>query len=180
MLRFTVYCFVRDWPSSEVVGQNSDWGSRPADIAEILFTGISSYPSNIVSSNNKADQPGYYLNEVRALCAVCKVSADKQMNQYMYLKNRPQFMTRVDYIACLLVHGQVTIIFVVSVGLSVCLCRVFLSRRSSDFDETWTYVTCLVLVVSPVRPLGAGWPLKKLVFLGVLGARGLHPRPWTT
>ena len=27
-----------------------------------------------------------------------------------------------------LVHGQVTIIFVVSVGLSVCLCRVFLSR----------------------------------------------------
>ena len=28
----------------------------------------------------------------------------------------------------LLVHGQVTIIFVVSVGLSVCLCRVFLSR----------------------------------------------------
>jgi len=28
----------------------------------------------------------------------------------------------------LLVHGQVTIIFVVSVCLSVCLCRVFLSR----------------------------------------------------
>ena len=27
------------------------------------------------------------------------------------------------------VHGQVTIIFVVPVGLSVCLCRVFLSRR---------------------------------------------------
>jgi len=27
-----------------------------------------------------------------------------------------------------LVHGQVTIIFVVTVGLSVCLCRVFLSR----------------------------------------------------
>jgi len=30
-----------------------------------------------------------------------------------------------------LVHGQVTIIFVVSVCLSVCLCRVFLSRLSS-------------------------------------------------
>jgi len=44
-----------------------------------------------------------------------------------------------------LVHGQVTIIFVVSVGLSVCLCRVFLSRLWSDFDETWTYVTCLGL-----------------------------------
>jgi len=37
-----------------------------------------------------------------------------------------------------LVHGQVTIIFVVSVCLSVCLCRVFLSRLWSDFDETWT------------------------------------------
>jgi len=39
-----------------------------------------------------------------------------------------------------LVHGQVTIIFVVSVGLSVCLCRVFLSCLWSDFDQTWTYV----------------------------------------
>jgi len=32
------------------------------------------------------------------------------------------------YAYFLLVHGQVTIIFVVSVCLSVCLCRVFLSR----------------------------------------------------
>ena len=50
-----------------------------------------------------------------------------------------------------LVHGQVTIIFVVSVGLSVCLfvclCRVFLSRLWSDFDQTRTYVICLGLVV---------------------------------
>jgi len=44
-----------------------------------------------------------------------------------------------------LVHGQVTIIFVVSVGLSVCLCRVFLSRLWSDFDQTRTYVICLGL-----------------------------------
>jgi len=52
----------------------------------------------------------------------------------------------------ILVHGQVTIIFVVSVGLSVCLsvclCRVFISRLWSDFDQTWTYVICLGLVVS--------------------------------
>jgi len=38
----------------------------------------------------------------------------------------------------MLVHGQVTIIFVVSVCLYVCLfvclCRVFLSRLWSDFD----------------------------------------------
>jgi len=44
----------------------------------------------------------------------------------------------------LLVHGQVTIIFVVSVCLfvclSVCLCRVFLSHLWSDFKQTWTYV----------------------------------------
>ena len=32
------------------------------------------------------------------------------------------------FVAGFLVHSQVTIIFVVSVGLSVCLCRVFLSR----------------------------------------------------
>ena len=48
-----------------------------------------------------------------------------------------------------LVHGQVTIIFVVSVCLSVCLCRVFLSRLWSDFDQTRTHVICLGLVVSP-------------------------------
>jgi len=52
-----------------------------------------------------------------------------------------------------LVHGQVTIIFVVSVCsfvclsvcLSVCLCRVFLSRLWSDFDQTRKYVICLGL-----------------------------------
>jgi len=49
---------------------------------------------------------------------------------------------------CILVHGQLTIIFVVSVGLSVCLCRVFLSRLWSDFDQTRTYVIYLGLVVS--------------------------------
>ena len=47
-----------------------------------------------------------------------------------------------------LVHGQVTIIFVMSVGYSVCLCRVFLSRLWSDFDQTRIYVICLGLVVS--------------------------------
>jgi len=48
----------------------------------------------------------------------------------------------------MLVHGQVTIIFVVSVGLFVCLfvclCRVFLSCLWSDFDQTWTYVNVWV------------------------------------
>ena len=48
-----------------------------------------------------------------------------------------------------LVHGQVTIIFVVSVCLSVCLCRVFLSRLWSDLNQTRTHVICLGLVVSP-------------------------------
>jgi len=42
----------------------------------------------------------------------------------------------------LLLHGQVTIIFVVSVCLSVCLCRVFLSRLRSDLDQTRTHATC--------------------------------------
>jgi len=42
----------------------------------------------------------------------------------------------------LLVHGQVTIIFVVSVCLFVCLCRVFLSRLWSDLDQTRSHVTC--------------------------------------
>jgi len=36
-----------------------------------------------------------------------------------------------------------------SVCLSVCLCRVFLSRLRSDLDQTRTHVTCPGLVVSP-------------------------------
>jgi len=35
------------------------------------------------------------------------------------------------------------------VCLSVCLCRVFLSRLWSDFDQTWAYVICQGLVLSP-------------------------------
>ena len=36
-----------------------------------------------------------------------------------------------------------------SVCLFVCLCRVFLSRLWSDFDQTRTHVTCRGLIVSP-------------------------------
>jgi len=73
----------------------------------------------------------------------------------------------------ILAHGQVTIIFVVSVCLSVCLfvCAELFSavldadavaprvetlhldtitfRYCSDFYQAWTYVICLGLVVSP-------------------------------
>ena len=56
---------------------------------------------------------------------------------------------RIFWAKRFLVHGQVTIIFVVSVCLSVCLCRVFLSRLWSDFDQTRTHAICLGLVVSP-------------------------------
>ena len=63
-----------------------------------------------------------------------------------------------------------TIIFVVSVCLSVCLCRVFLSRLWSDFDQTRTYVICLGLVGSPrnkgCATPGGWWPLKTCIFRG--------------
>jgi len=58
-----------------------------------------------------------------------------------------------------------------SVCLFVCLCRAFLSRLLSDFDQTWTYVTCLVLLC-PLEYRGWVTP-KKLVFLGILGLRKL-------
>ena len=77
----------------------------------------------------------------------------------------------------MLVHGKVTVNFVVSVYLFVCLfvclCRVFLSRLRSDLDQTRAHVTCPGLVVSPriwelCDPWGLGDP-KNLVFLGVFG-----------
>jgi len=63
-----------------------------------------------------------------------------------------------------LVHGQMTIIFVVSVCLSACLCRVFLSRLRSDFDQTRTYVIYLGLVVSPSCATPGGWVTPKNLY----------------
>jgi len=49
----------------------------------------------------------------------------------------------------LLVHGQVTIIFVVSVGLSVCLFVQFFSAVFDPISIKLGHVICLGLVVSP-------------------------------
>jgi len=70
---------------------------------------------------------------------------------FIWLRQAKQVICSLDFVlsssfavssgvgtSLLLVHGQVTIIFVVSVCLSVCLCRVFLSRLWSDFDQTRT------------------------------------------
>jgi len=72
-------------------------------------------------------------------------------------------------IQLLLVHGKVIIIFVVSVCLFVCLCRVFLNRLRSDLDQTMTHVTCPGLAVSPriwglCDPWGLGDPQKTCIF----------------
>jgi len=72
-----------------------------------------------------------------------------------------------------LVHGQVTIIFVVSVGLSVCLCRAFLSCLWSDFNQTWTNLC--PLEYRGCATSGAWVTPKKLVVLGVLGLKKLSP-----
>jgi len=92
-------------------------------------------------------------------------------------QQRLQWQKYTNLLKEYLVHGQVTIIFIVSVCLFVCLCRVFLSRVWSDFDQTWTYVVCLGLVVSlEYRGCATpgGWLTpKKLVFLGVLGLKKL-------
>jgi len=86
-----------------------------------------------------------------------------------------QIVTGINF-TLLLVHGQVTIIFVESVCLSVCLfvclsvclCRVF----SAVFDPIsfklrhMLYV-CVELCPLEYRgcgPLGAGWPLKTCIF----------------
>ena len=96
-----------------------------------------------------------------------------------------QFATWVCYtcITPVLVHGKVTIIFVVSVCLSVCLsvfvclCRVFLSRLRSDLDQTRTHVTCPGLVVSPriwgCATLG-GWVILKNLYFRGFGAAVNH------
>jgi len=67
--------------------------------------------------------------------------------RHLYSAGRPSRLASAHILV--LVHRQVTIIFVVSVSLSVCLCRVFLSRLRSDLDQTRTHVTCPGLVVSP-------------------------------
>jgi len=51
-------------------------------------------------------------------------------------------------LTCLNIGSRPSDHYFSSVCLSVCLCRVFLSRLWSDFDQTRTYVICLGLVVS--------------------------------
>ena len=61
----------------------------------------------------------------------------------------PQYRTALSRVITIEIYwfnGQVTVIFVVC--LSVCLCRVFLSRLRSDVDQTRTRVSCPGLVVS--------------------------------
>ena len=83
--------------------------------------------------------------------------------------------TKRRYITYCIVGSRPSDHYFRSVCLSVCLCRVFLSRLWSDFDQTRTCIICLGLVVSPEYrgcATPGGWvTLKKLVFLGVLGLK---------
>ena len=66
-------------------------------------------------------------------------------------KERLLFMKVLQILCCLLlilVGSRPSDHYFRSVCLSVFLCRVFLSRLWSDFDQTRTYVICLSLVVS--------------------------------
>ena len=80
-----------------------------------------------------------------------------------------------------LVHGQVTIIFVVSVCLSVCLfvCSFVQSfsqpssiRFGSNQDTCYmSGSSCVPQNIGAVQPLGAGSPLKNLYFQGFWGSK---------
>ena len=64
-----------------------------------------------------------------------------------------------------------------SVCLSVCLCRVFLSRLRSDLDQTRTHVTCPGLVVSlEYRGCATrgGWVTPKNLYFRGFGAAVNH------
>jgi len=76
----------------------------------------------------------------------CQLFQFSYSSRYEPVLTKPaRSMSDLNMYLSILVHGQVTIIFVVSVCLSVCLCRVFLSRLWSDFDQTRTCVICLGL-----------------------------------
>jgi len=89
-------------------------------------------------------------------------------------------VSRIRCAVVFLVHGQVTIIFVVSVCLSVCLfvCLFVCAELfSAVFDPIWIKLGHMLHVrvyLCPVEYRGCatpgGWVTpKKLVFLGVLG-----------
>jgi len=71
---------------------------------------------------------GYAIDQVQDAVTVVDVPCDV----INYTVSTRLYILMYDLCNMLLVHGQVTIIFVVSVclfvGLSVCLCTVFLSR----------------------------------------------------
>ena len=71
---------------------------------------------------------------IRWICLQCVCSGSGHLNGVIF-GSRPS--------------GHYLRSFCLFVRLSVCLCSVFLSRLWSDFDQTWTYVIRLGLVVSP-------------------------------
>jgi len=135
---------------------------------------ISSYPSNQgVSSAKNSTSHSLMTSTPESLCNMFYPDTGRRwhltIHQYLFIEKLTNrilntemqklvthgaisslhYCSNPQWSLLLLVHGQVTIIFVVSVRLSVCLCRVFLSRLWSDFDQTRTHVICLDLVVSP-------------------------------
>jgi len=80
-------------------------------------------------------ESGVHLDSVYFDCiAVMKAMSKLKLNLASGPRGLPSMLFKrldkhiAEPLALMLVHGQVTIIFVVSVCLSVCLCRVFLSR----------------------------------------------------
>ena len=121
-------------------------GLRPHMDGSIVFTRWRhcAPPSNMLPWTTRVHVPND-ISIGSAVFAGLTTVTDRQTDRptvrprYSVCNNRPHLCLRstamrsnnvVDYVekSEFLVHGQVTIIFVVSVCLSVCLCRVFLSR----------------------------------------------------
>jgi len=95
----------------------------------------------MVQSSTEADTPTIQLGATPSGLTSAHLH-HTQIQNYLHTFSTDEHTEDNDGVTTtmMLVHGQVTIIFVLSVGLSVsvCLCRVFLSHLLSDFDQTRT------------------------------------------
>jgi len=96
----------------------------------------------------------------------------------VFSANLCSLLHREQSVSVLLVHGQVTIIFVVSVCFFVCLfvCAEFFSAVFDPISIKLGHVLYVWVWLCPLEYRGCatpeGWVIpKKLVFLGVLGLK---------
>ena len=149
----------RSWPGW--LGEILKWFARRKTVAHPSIKFDTHYPCPRTVFTDRAYCPWTLLSKMTPVfsetCAVATANFSANFDVYSDISDAEtlEYSIAINAVLCLVRynvgsrpsdHYFRSVCWFVS--LSVCLCRVFLSRLWSDFDQTRTYVMCLGLVAS--------------------------------